>query len=161
MIGKWHNVENNQKKGRQARRYSDRTQALSFQLRTRSQIAQKKHRRPHNPGNGTDSRHDNSDNEQPIRHKQEHATENDDAVNTAADSKNRQPASLWPGQRGTARFFDTKKVMFGEMFEMLQRALMQIGNLEQVRKNVVTVEAKQGIDIEDHGRNRGHKHHVV
>ena len=132
MIGKRHDVENQKQRSEDASGNSDGASALTLELGAGSQISQKQDCRPHDPRDRADRSHDDADDEQAIRHKEQNATEHNNAINGAADSEHRQPGRFSTSQRRAAGFFNSEEIMFGEMFEMLQRALMEIGNLEQV-----------------------------
>jgi len=39
--------------------------------------------------------------------------------------------------------------------------LVQVRNFKKIRKNIISVETEQGIDVEDNRRDGRDKHHVV
>ena len=57
--------------------------------------------------------------------------------------------------------FNAQRKALAQVLELLARALKQIGHIEPVDQHVVAVKTHQRIEVEQQGRDAGHKNHVV
>jgi len=124
---------------------------LARQTRTRQQegdLAQHRHHQLHRDrGQCQEDPHD----EEAICHEDDDPDQDHDPVEEGGHSVADEPAGLAARRGGASGALQAAHVAQRQARQLLPRPGGQVGDLDQVREDVVAVEAQQGISVEDEG----------
>src|SRR5262249_54407402 len=92
-----------------------------------------------------------------------HENDEDDEypIEKSTDTIPDKPDTLTRRGMGNLRLLAAKGITLTEIADVLIGPLAKIGNLRKIPKHVVPVELKQGICIEDDGRNPGNHDGII
>ena len=161
MLGHRHAAQSACDQHQQAQADQRRAAAVLGQFRAHRQVAQQLEQRQdqgresHEPGQRDakvqvllgDEQHDGRHQHQPV-HDAEHAVQ-------------RQQQDLRAVARSGLGAGQGQDESLGQVLQLVARALVQVGHVDRVDQHVVAVEAHQGVEVEQRGRDAGRKDHVV
>lgn len=113
------------------------------------------------PGDGAGGEHDEAEEQVAIGDGEEDTGEDEDAVEAAGDAVEAEPGGFGGGAGGGVAGADAEEVMFADVSELAVGEMGEVGNAEEIAKDVIAVEAEQGVEIEDEGADAGDEHEVV